>query len=719
MANSPYTVVVFSQTTGNVVPNAAVQIYNRNPDGSSGSLAVIYSDEAGANSISQPGATANAQGVFVFYADGKAYNAVYNGFTQPIDVGLTDTKVPNAVGGIAPYEFDTVTNAQNGVLIGGKTVTLEVGDVIRIKERANGVFDVISGTGTANGYNVIAHSTLNLSFSLRFDDSINMRRFFNTSGDFGAALTVAAGINKNIYCPAGTYSFTTTFNESGLSELNIVGDGKFKTIFLANPNSDSIAIGSSIKKFSMRGVQIDGNRQSGETRTSTNSRLALKINAPSATPGESLSLIDVFVTNTPYHSIDIDNYDNVEIDSVTLKNNYGNGIVVTGCRTTRINGVLAEDVGNLLAEGSRSGSAIIVTNRGTSRANSNTTVSNVVVRRCTDSMVYIGNGASKGNDVVAISNISGENIGKDGVKFEQSVTNGSMTNVSIKNYANAGVRFLGSNLVGSGLVVTDGGLTPWGTDSINLATHAISLDNFNSVHIDNVVVDSIESTGTSTGSGSGIYARNGRNLKASCTIKNAKSTPVILEGVRDFDLHARVFDGGDSLTGTKSVITFGEYTGTPSNGRLSGLFSDSRAGVLYDWLIRTFGASVVSVDKFEAVKAKLNNGFFEFAGAGSAITNSFLPTPLELDVSGTQRPNVLGQANILINQSQSLFGFSGSNYPEGFSVNVRIGPSGAVTITHNDGVSNIPILTRSGSNISATSNQLYKFTHYNGSFYEQ
>ncbi len=80
---------------------------------------------------------------------------------------LTSSTVGDAIGGFVTYDFDTVTNAKNGQTIGGETVTLEVGDVIRIKERGSALFDVIAGTGTANTYNIIAHATLNISFSLR------------------------------------------------------------------------------------------------------------------------------------------------------------------------------------------------------------------------------------------------------------------------------------------------------------------------------------------------------------------------------------------------------------------------------------------------------------------------------------------------------------------------------------------------------------------------
>lgn len=93
MSLSPYTVVVFSQDTGNVVPFAGVEIRERNNDGSSGNLAAIYSDSDGVSPITQPGVTTNSRGTIQFYANGDGYNVEYtvDGSTiiQPIDVGAT------------------------------------------------------------------------------------------------------------------------------------------------------------------------------------------------------------------------------------------------------------------------------------------------------------------------------------------------------------------------------------------------------------------------------------------------------------------------------------------------------------------------------------------------------------------------------------------------------------------------------------------------------
>lgn len=61
--------------------------------------------------------------------------------------------------GEAKY-YDTVAAATSDT-------SLSVDDVVILKDRADGVFDVISGTGTANTYDIIAHGSLSLSLELR------------------------------------------------------------------------------------------------------------------------------------------------------------------------------------------------------------------------------------------------------------------------------------------------------------------------------------------------------------------------------------------------------------------------------------------------------------------------------------------------------------------------------------------------------------------------
>lgn len=96
----------------------------------------------------------------------------------------------SSIGGYASYEFDTVVDAQNGITIGGQSVILKEGDVIRIEERDDALFDVIAGTGTANGFNIISHGTLSLSFVLRGTSPV-------TTGQWGVSGSATADFNRD------------------------------------------------------------------------------------------------------------------------------------------------------------------------------------------------------------------------------------------------------------------------------------------------------------------------------------------------------------------------------------------------------------------------------------------------------------------------------------------------------------------------------------------
>lgn len=102
MALAPYilTVITRQDAPYNVVPNAPIEIRARLSNGTSGALSLIYEDQQGLTPITQTGALADANGQFVFYAEANEYNAVYQGQTVPVDVGVTvanlinDLKIP-------------------------------------------------------------------------------------------------------------------------------------------------------------------------------------------------------------------------------------------------------------------------------------------------------------------------------------------------------------------------------------------------------------------------------------------------------------------------------------------------------------------------------------------------------------------------------------------------------------------------------------------------
>lgn len=80
--------------------------------------------------------------------------------------------------------------------------TITLGQKCIIEDRDNGIFKVISGTGSANGFNIVAHDTLNLSFSLGMTGYIS-------SIMFGAKPGVASqqhdALNKAIELSAGKF----------------------------------------------------------------------------------------------------------------------------------------------------------------------------------------------------------------------------------------------------------------------------------------------------------------------------------------------------------------------------------------------------------------------------------------------------------------------------------------------------------------------------------
>lgn len=130
----------------------------------------------------------------------------------------------SSIGGYATYEFDTVTDAQNGLAIGGNSVILKVYDVIKIKERGSALFDVITGTTTANGYDIIAHATLNISFVLRVGTIIDAKSFgaVNDGTDQSGAILRAIEQSKTLVI-SDTYKCSVA---ASVSNKKIKGNGQ-------------------------------------------------------------------------------------------------------------------------------------------------------------------------------------------------------------------------------------------------------------------------------------------------------------------------------------------------------------------------------------------------------------------------------------------------------------------------------------------------------------
>lgn len=228
MTLSPYIVTIYTKQDSpyNVIPNAAIEIRERLANGTSGSLSTIYEDQEGLIPITQIGAKANSNGQFTFYAAAASYNALYESQTIPVDVGVTVDTLPSAmINNLSlPYVFDTVADYK------AFPTAFPVGKVIKILDRG-AEFKVISGTGTANEFDVIASSTTSQSVQLVLNYNLTLKSFGavgdNVIDDFNA---ITAAITKAKTLPFGALiqgdrdkQYKTT-NEILIDAENIVLD---------------------------------------------------------------------------------------------------------------------------------------------------------------------------------------------------------------------------------------------------------------------------------------------------------------------------------------------------------------------------------------------------------------------------------------------------------------------------------------------------------------
>lgn len=163
--------------------------------------------------------------------------------------GISQAQIGETIGDYSTYEFETVSDAQNGVAIGGETIILKAGDVIRIRERNSSLFDVVSGTAGVNGYEIIQHATLDISFVYRMESPINAISIgvLNDGADTTNAMQNAvdyagsSGASGELLLPAGDYYITSTiempriaggiFNEKG---LQITGESRGSTYVITD-----------------------------------------------------------------------------------------------------------------------------------------------------------------------------------------------------------------------------------------------------------------------------------------------------------------------------------------------------------------------------------------------------------------------------------------------------------------------------------------------------
>lgn len=128
MALSPYTVTVITKQDApfNVIPNAPIEIKIRLSNGASGGLALIYEDEQGLIPITQTGATADANGQFIFFAESAEYNAIYQSQIVPVNTGMTASAVINNL--TIPFVFNDINAlvASSTVFTSGKLLDTKV-----------------------------------------------------------------------------------------------------------------------------------------------------------------------------------------------------------------------------------------------------------------------------------------------------------------------------------------------------------------------------------------------------------------------------------------------------------------------------------------------------------------------------------------------------------------------------------------------------------------
>ena len=229
MSLSPYVLVIGTKSddlTGfNVIPNAAYEIRFRNSNGTSGSLANIFEDEAGSLPITQTGATVDSRGSVTFYADAIPLNAVYNNgvaITQAIDIGISNQSLNNAIIGdeSTASKFNTVQKYKD------HTSILPVGKRIYLADR-NAYFNVIAGTVGANDKDLIASTSVSQSIDLVVSTDTTALSYGDATGDntdtlIAAVASLKANGFNELKIPYSSVSLTADVD---CNELVIIGGG--------------------------------------------------------------------------------------------------------------------------------------------------------------------------------------------------------------------------------------------------------------------------------------------------------------------------------------------------------------------------------------------------------------------------------------------------------------------------------------------------------------
>jgi len=184
------------------------------------------------------------------------------------------------------------------------------GQLYILSDRANGLFNVIVGTGTANGANIVAHDTLNLSFVLDLDGWMNIKAFgvSGTGTDTTAKINAAFAAWPFLYKTAGNDIISANINVP--SNMNFIGSGDDALFtYGANINGGFLIDGKS--NINLRAFRIEGVR--GTFTDANNNAIFSPANGTGST--------------------------NIEINDVTINSPAGSGILFlaqTGSHSTDI-----------------------------------------------------------------------------------------------------------------------------------------------------------------------------------------------------------------------------------------------------------------------------------------------------------------------------------------------------------------------------------------------
>lgn len=155
---------------------------------------------------------------------------------------LTQSSVADAIGGVVSYEFDTKQNAKDGDTIGGDSVSFSSGDVIRIKELGNTLFDVVSGVTLQNDRTIIADTSGLFSFVQRtFEQTYSEFTWYVDPilGTDAIGYGVSSGANAFKTIQYAWDQLPTILNHQQTIQL---GDGIYNTNYIASADQPRPAI---------------------------------------------------------------------------------------------------------------------------------------------------------------------------------------------------------------------------------------------------------------------------------------------------------------------------------------------------------------------------------------------------------------------------------------------------------------------------------------------